>query len=92
MPNLIVTLLLTAVIAIVIIGLIVLAVRVAQRPRNALVGGGGIGPELIEQILQLKASDQFDQAVFLVRGETGMSHRAAARLVRKIHPTPPPPP
>ncbi|MEV4185987.1 hypothetical protein ACWDOR_39070 [Streptosporangium canum] len=91
MPNLIVTLLLTAVIAIVIIGLIVLAVRVAQRPRNALVGGG-IGPELIEQVLQLKASDQFDQAVFLVRGETGMSHRAAARLVRKIHPTPPPPP
>ncbi|MGV9771379.1 hypothetical protein [Streptosporangium sp. NPDC003464] len=89
MSNLIVILLLTAVLALVIIGLIVLAVRIAQRPRNTLVGGG-IGPELLQQILHLKATGQFDQAVFLVRGETGMSHRAAARLVRKIRPTPPP--
>ncbi|WP_433235799.1 hypothetical protein ACQPYK_25960 [Streptosporangium sp. CA-135522] len=89
MSNLIVILLLTAVLAAAIIGLIVFAVRLAQRPRNTLVGGG-IGPELVEQVLELKATDQFDQAVFLVRGETGMSHRAASRFVRKVRPTLPP--
>ncbi|WP_329081634.1 MULTISPECIES: hypothetical protein [unclassified Streptosporangium] len=82
-------LLLTAVIVAAVIALIVFAVRAAQHPRNTLVGGG-IGPELVERLLELKASGQFDQAVFLVRGETGMSHRAAARFVRKLRPTPPP--
>ncbi|MEV7013964.1 hypothetical protein [Streptosporangium sp. NPDC051022] len=85
MSNLIVTILLTAILVVVIVGLIVLAVRLAQRPRNTLFGGG-LGPELIEQVLQLKAADEFDQAVFLVRGQTGMSHRAAARLVRRVRP------
>ncbi|MEU4540754.1 hypothetical protein AB0G15_38570 [Streptosporangium sp. NPDC023825] len=89
MSNPIVILLLTAVVLVAVIALIVFAVRVAQRPRNALVGGG-IGPELVERLLELKASDQFDQAVFLVRGETGMSHRAAARFVRKLRSSPPP--
>ncbi|MGJ6968847.1 hypothetical protein ACSDR0_43785 [Streptosporangium sp. G11] len=89
MSNPIVILLLTAVIVAAVIALIVFAVRVAQRPRNALVGGG-IGPELIERLLELKATDQFDQAVFLVRGETGMSHRTAARFVRRLRPPPPP--
>jgi hypothetical protein len=90
MSNPIVILLLTAVVVAAVIALIVFAVRAAQRPRNALVGGG-IGPELVERLLELKASDQFDQAVFLVRGETGMSHRAAARFVRKLRPSPSPP-
>ncbi|MFF3442450.1 hypothetical protein [Streptosporangium sp. NPDC002721] len=90
MSNPIVILLLTAVVVAAVIALIVFAVRAAQRPRNALVGGG-IGPELIERLLELKATDQFDQAVFLVRGETGMSHRASARFVRKLKASPPPP-
>ncbi|MEU4834353.1 hypothetical protein [Streptosporangium sp. NPDC023615] len=85
MSNPVVILLLTVVFLAMAIALIVFAVRAAQRPRNALVGGG-VGPELIERILELKASDQFDQAVFLVRGETGMSHRAAARFVRRLKP------
>ncbi|WP_030911312.1 hypothetical protein [Streptosporangium amethystogenes] len=88
MSNPIVVLLLTAVVVAVVIALIVLTVRAAQHPRNTLVGGG-IGPELVERVLDLKATGQIDQAVFLVRGETGMSHRAAARFVRKL--TPPPP-
>ncbi|MGC5014419.1 hypothetical protein ACLQ2R_26950 [Streptosporangium sp. DT93] len=85
MPNPVVILLLTVVVLAAAIALIVFAVRAAQRPRNALVGGG-VGPELVERILELKASGQFDQAVFLVRGETGMSHRAAARFVRRLKP------
>jgi|GEM_PF-5788232 len=89
MSNLIVILLLTAVIVVALIALIVFAVRAAQRPRNALVGGG-VGPELIERLLELKATGQFDQAVFLVRGETGMSHRTAARFVKRLKPAPPP--
>ncbi|GAA3097991.1 hypothetical protein [Streptosporangium carneum] len=91
MPNLIVTILLTAILVVAVVGLILLAVRLTQRPRNALIGGG-LGPELIEQVLALKADNQFDQAVFLVRGETGMSHRAASRLVRKLRTPPPQPP
>ncbi|MGW4420529.1 hypothetical protein [Streptosporangium sp. NPDC004631] len=87
MSNVIVVLLLTALLAVAIIGLIVLAVRLTRRPRNTLIGGG-LGPEVIEQILQLKTTGQFDQAVFLVRGETGVSHRTAARLVRKLRPGP----
>ncbi len=87
MSNLIVTIFLTALLLVAIIGLILLAVRLTQRPRNTLIGGG-LGPELIEQVLRLKTEGQFDQAVFLVRGETGMSHRAASRVVRKLR-TPP---
>jgi hypothetical protein len=87
MSNLIVLLLLTALVAVAIIGLIVFAVRLAQRPRNTLIGGG-LGPELVDQVLELKATGQFDQAVFLVRGETGMSHRAASRFVRKLRKPP----
>jgi len=89
MSNPIVIPLLTAVLVAAVLALIVFAVRMAQRPRNTLVGGG-LSPELVERALQLKAADQFDQAVFLVRGETGMSHRAAARLVRRLIPPPPP--
>ncbi|WP_326822736.1 hypothetical protein OHA77_39280 [Streptosporangium sp. NBC_01639] len=85
MSNPIIILLLTVILTAAIIGLIVLTVRITQRPRNALIRGG-ISPELIEQILQLKAADQLDQAIFLVRGETGMSHRAATRFVRKTRP------
>ncbi|MFF5207533.1 hypothetical protein [Streptosporangium sp. NPDC000396] len=88
MSNPIVMLLLAALLTAAIIGLIVFAVRMTQRPRNTLVGGG-IGPELVGRVLELKAADQFDQAVFLVRGETGMSHRAASRFVRKLRPAPP---
>ncbi|GAA3133503.1 hypothetical protein GCM10010466_25120 [Planomonospora alba] len=84
MSNLIVITFLTAVFAVLVIGLIVLAVRLAQRPRNALLGSS-LSPELVEQVRELKATGQFDQAVFMVRGETGMSHRAATRFVRKIH-------
>ncbi|MFC4061317.1 hypothetical protein ACFOWE_23710 [Planomonospora corallina] len=84
MSNLIVIILLTAVFAAAAIGLIILAVRLAQRPRNALLTGS-LSPELIEQVRELKTTGQFDQAVFMVRGETGMSHRAATRLVRRIH-------
>ncbi|GAA2906905.1 hypothetical protein GCM10010517_73210 [Streptosporangium fragile] len=91
MSNPIVILLLTAVVVAAIIALIVLAVRLAQNPRNTLVGGG-VGPELVQRVLELKASDQFDQAVFLVRGETGMSHRAASRFVRRLKAQPPQPP
>ncbi|GAA4229039.1 hypothetical protein FHR32_007937 [Streptosporangium album] len=80
-----IVLLLTAITTTVIISLIVLTVRITQHPRNTLLGGG-ITPELIEQILHLKTTDQFDQAVFLVRGQTGMSHRTAARFVRKTRP------
>ncbi|MER7209583.1 MULTISPECIES: hypothetical protein [Streptosporangium] len=84
MVNTAAVILLAALAALVIIGLIALAVRLTQRPRNTLIGGG-LGPALIEQVLHLKATGQFDQAVILVRGETGLSHRAASRLVRKIH-------
>ncbi|GAB2453878.1 hypothetical protein ACWDR1_30345 [Streptosporangium sandarakinum] len=77
--------------AIIAIALIIWAVRIAQRPRNALLHGG-LSPELLTRALELKATDQFDQAVFLVRGETGLSHRAATRLVRKLRPAPPAPP
>jgi hypothetical protein len=76
--------LLTALFAALVIGLILLAVRLAQRPRNALLGST-LSPELVEQVRELKTTGQFDQAVFMVRGETGMSHRAASRFVKKIH-------
>ncbi|MBB2914296.1 uncharacterized protein YpmB [Streptosporangium becharense] len=83
MSNPVVIILLTAVAVAAIILVIVFTVRLAQNPRNTLVGGG-VGPELVQRVLELKATDQFDQAVFLVRGETGMSHRAAARFVRRL--------
>lgn len=74
---------LTAIVIVAIIGLIWFAVRLAHRPRNVLFGGG-LGPELVSQARELKVSGQFDEAVFLVRGETGMSQRAASRLVRRL--------
>ncbi|MBG0816546.1 hypothetical protein [Planomonospora sp. ID82291] len=75
--------LLTALFAALVIGLILLAVRLAQRPRNALLGST-LSPELVEQVRELKSTGELDQAVFIVRGETGMSHRAASRFVKKI--------
>ncbi|GGT00990.1 hypothetical protein GCM10010156_68720 [Planobispora rosea] len=73
----------SAVVLILIIALIWLAVRLAHRPRNSLLGGA-LGPELVSQARELKVSGQFDDAVFLIRGETGMSQRAASRLVRRL--------
>ncbi|MFD0884281.1 hypothetical protein ACFQ08_06915 [Streptosporangium algeriense] len=84
MVNTAAVILLAVLATLVITGLILLAVRLTQRPRNSLIGGG-LGPALIEQVLELKATGQFDQAVILVRGETGLSHRAASRVVRKLH-------
>ncbi|MBB4915119.1 hypothetical protein ACFY19_04585 [Streptosporangium saharense] len=84
MTNTVSVILLAVLATAVVIGLIVLAVRLTQRPRNSLIGGG-LGPALIEQVLELKAVGEFDQAVILVRGETGLSHRAASRVVRKLH-------
>ncbi|MBG0831936.1 hypothetical protein HS041_29955 [Planomonospora sp. ID67723] len=74
---------LTAVVVVVIMGLIWFAVRLTHKPRNALLGGD-LGPELVSQARELKDTGQFDEAVFLIRGETGMSHRAASRLVRRL--------
>ncbi|GII05536.1 hypothetical protein Pta02_75440 [Planobispora takensis] len=74
---------LTAVVVIAIIGLIWFAVRLAHRPRNTLLGGA-LSPELVSRAREIKESGQFDEAVFLIRGETGMSQRSAARLVRRL--------
>lgn len=70
----------TIVVTAVIIGLIWLATRLTRNPRNSLVPS----LDLAEQARELKRSGQLQEAVFLVRGETGMSHRAAARFVRRL--------
>ncbi|WP_343954830.1 hypothetical protein [Nonomuraea longicatena] len=60
--------------------LIMLAVRLARRPRNRLIPSTG----LADEARALKRNQRVRDAVYLVRGETGMSHRAAARFVRKL--------
>ncbi|WP_084959663.1 hypothetical protein [Thermoactinospora rubra] len=70
------TILVTALIIAVIIG----AVRFTQHPRNHLTPN----PDVLDQARELKANGQIQDAVFLVRGETGMSHRAAVRFVRRL--------
>ncbi|MET9344732.1 hypothetical protein ACWENQ_18690 [Nonomuraea sp. NPDC004354] len=72
--------LLTVLVTAVIISLIVLAVRLTRHPRNRLLPS----LDITDQARELKATGQFQDAVFLVRGETGMSHRAATRFVRKL--------
>jgi hypothetical protein len=72
--------LLTLVVTAGLIWLILLAVRLTRRPRNSLL----VTADLTEQARLLKASGQIQEAVFLVRGETGMSHRAASSFVRKL--------
>lgn len=62
------------------IWLIVLAARLTRRPRNRPVPT----PDLLDQARELKALGQLQEAVFLVRGETGMTHYAATRIVRKL--------
>ncbi|MFE3455702.1 hypothetical protein ACFXJ8_43015 [Nonomuraea sp. NPDC059194] len=72
--------LLTVLVTAVILFLIFLAVRLTRRPRNRLIPT----LDVADQARELKATGQVQEAVFLVRGETGMSHRAAARFVRKL--------
>ncbi|GAA2367833.1 hypothetical protein [Nonomuraea africana] len=72
--------LLTVLVTAAIIWLIFLAVRLTRRPRNRLLPS----LDVADQARELKAAGQFQDAVFLVRGETGMSHRAATRFVRKL--------
>ncbi|GAA1761049.1 hypothetical protein GCM10009734_81620 [Nonomuraea bangladeshensis] len=71
---------LTAVITAAAIWLAILAVRLTQRPRNRL----NPSIDLVDQARELKALGQIQEAVFLVRGETGMSQRAAARFVNRL--------
>ncbi|WP_043626418.1 hypothetical protein [Nonomuraea candida] len=71
---------LTAVITAGVIWLIIFAVRLTKRPRNR----PGIRVDLVDQARELKALGQIQEAVFLVRGETGMSQRAAARFVNRL--------
>jgi hypothetical protein len=71
---------LTAVITAAIIWLIILAARLTQRPRNR----PNPSIDLVDQARELKALGQIQEAVFLVRGETGMSQRAAARFVNRL--------
>ncbi|MEU6797996.1 hypothetical protein ABZ907_40400 [Nonomuraea wenchangensis] len=71
---------LTAVITAAAIWLAILAVRLTQRPRNRL----NPSIDLVDQVRELKALGQIQEAVFLVRGETGMSQRAAARFVNRL--------
>ncbi|NRQ40730.1 hypothetical protein HII36_54330 [Nonomuraea sp. NN258] len=71
---------LTAVITAAIIWLIILAARLTQRPKNR----PGPSLDLVDQARELKALGQIQEAVFLVRGETGMSHRAATRFVNRL--------
>ncbi|MFG2077028.1 hypothetical protein SAMN05421874_11180 [Nonomuraea maritima] len=70
----------TAVLTAAAIWLIVLAVRLAHRPRNS----PGVSVDLVDQARELKSHGQIQEAVFLVRGETGMSHRAASRFVNRL--------
>lgn len=71
---------LTAVVTAAIIYLIVLAVRLTMRPRNRPAPS----QDMVDQARELKAMGQIQEAVFLVRGETGMSHRAATRFVNRL--------
>lgn len=71
---------LTAVITAAAIWLIILAVRLTKSPRNR----PGIRVDLVDQARELKALGQIQEAVFLVRGETGMSQRSAARFVNRL--------
>lgn len=71
---------LTGVVTAGAIWLIVLAARLTRRPRNRPAPSA----DLVDQALEMKALGQVQEAVFLVRGETGMSHRAAARFVRRL--------
>ncbi|MEU6716527.1 hypothetical protein ABZ897_34105 [Nonomuraea sp. NPDC046802] len=70
----------TAVVTAAAIWLIILAVRLTRNPRNR----PSPSPDLVDQARQLKALGQIRDAVFLVRGETGMSQRAAARFVSRL--------
>ncbi|MGW0809890.1 hypothetical protein [Nonomuraea sp. NPDC002799] len=70
----------TAVVVAAAIWLIILAVRLTRSPRNR----PNPSIDLVDQARELKALGQIKDAVFLVRGETGMSHRAAARFVNRL--------
>jgi hypothetical protein len=72
--------LLSVLVTAAVIWLIVLAARLTRRPRNRLTASA----DLADQARELKSTGQLQEAVFLVRGETGMSHRAASRFVRKL--------
>ncbi|MEV0584638.1 hypothetical protein [Nonomuraea sp. NPDC050310] len=71
----VVTILVTA----LLLALIMLAVRFVHRPPTTAPSG-----ELLERIRDLKARGLVQDAVLLVRGEAGMSHRAAVRFVRRL--------
>ncbi|GAA3626947.1 hypothetical protein GCM10022419_135440 [Nonomuraea rosea] len=71
---------LTAVVTAAAIWLIILAVRLTKRPRNR----PNPSIDLVDQAREMKALGQIQEAVFLVRGETGMSQRAAARFVNRL--------
>ncbi|WP_226900379.1 hypothetical protein [Nonomuraea phyllanthi] len=71
---------LSAVVTALAIWLIIAAARLTRRPRNR----PGIRVELVDQVRELKALGQIQEAVFLVRGETGMSQHAAARFVNRL--------
>ncbi|MEV0617480.1 hypothetical protein AB0I81_29450 [Nonomuraea sp. NPDC050404] len=71
---------LTAVVTAAAIWLIILATRLTHRPRNR----PGVSIDLVDQARELKALGRIQEAVFLVRGETGMSQRAAARFVNRL--------
>ncbi|TDC86361.1 hypothetical protein E1292_48110 [Nonomuraea deserti] len=71
---------LSAVITAAAIWLIIWAVRLTKRPRNR----PNPSMDLVDQARELKALGQIREAVFLVRGETGMSQRAASRFVNRL--------
>ncbi|MER7506634.1 hypothetical protein [Nonomuraea pusilla] len=71
---------LTAVVTAAAIWLIILAVRATKRPKNR----PSPSIDLVDQARELKALGQIQEAVFLVRGETGMSQRAASRFVNRL--------
>ncbi|MGI5271843.1 hypothetical protein ACQEUU_22005 [Nonomuraea sp. CA-218870] len=71
---------LTFVVTVAIIYLIILAVRLTKAPRNR----PSPRQDVIDQARELKALGQIQEAVFFVRGETGMSNRAATRLVNRL--------
>lgn len=71
---------LTAVVTAAAIWVIILAVRLTRNPRNR----PSVSVDLVDQARELKALGQIQEAVFLVRGETGMSQRAAARYVNRL--------
>ncbi|MEO3889975.1 hypothetical protein [Nonomuraea sp. B5E05] len=71
---------LSAVLAAAAIWLIIWTVRLTKRPRNR----PNPSTDLVDQARELKALGQIREAVFLVRGETGMSQRAASRFVNRL--------